>query len=83
MQPEKSMSRDIMESEGIPKAVRMNYHWVQEAVVDGFIDPRRVPTKDNTSDVFTKTLGADDINRLRPGLTGYGPLPSIPEPMPT
>lgn len=65
------------------KSVRMNYHWVQEAVVDGFIDPRRVPTKDNTSDVFTKTLGADDINRLRPGLTGYGPLPSIPESMPT
>ena len=50
---------------------------------DGIIDPRRVATKDNTSDVFTKTLGADDINRLRPGLTGYGPLPPIPESMPT
>ena len=47
------------------------------------VDPRRVPTKDNTSDVFTKTLGVDDINRLRPGLTGYGPLPVIPESMPT
>ena len=57
--------------------------WVQEAVKDGFVDPRRVPTKDNTSDVFTKTLGVDDINRLRPGLTGYGPLPMIPESMPT
>ena len=65
------------------KSVRMNYHWVQEAVQDGFIDPRRVDTEDNTSDVFTKTLGVDDNNRLRPGLTGYGPLPMIPESMPT
>ena len=52
------------------KSVRMNYHWVQEAVRDGFIDMRRVPTADNTSDVFTKTLGETDILRLRPGLTG-------------
>ena len=44
---------------------------------------RRVPTKDNTSDVFTKTLGTEDIVRLRPGLTGYGPLPVVPESMPT
>ena len=65
------------------KSVRMNYHWVQEAVVDGFIDCRRVPTADNTSDVFTKTLGHDDIARLTPGLTGYGPLPPIPDSMPT
>ena len=43
---------------------------------------RRVPTKDNTSDVFTKTLGKDDIDRLRPGLTGYGPLPPIPDALP-
>ena len=65
------------------KSIRMNYHWVQEAVRDGFIDMRRVPTDDNTSDVFTKTLGADVIDRLRPGLTGYGPLPLIPNAMPT
>ena len=57
--------------------------WVQEAVRDGFVDMRRVPTDDNTSDVFTKTLGADVIDRLRPGLTGYGPLPLIPNAMPT
>ena len=65
------------------KSIRMNYHWVQEAVRDGFVDMRRVPTDDNTSDVFTKTLGADVIDRLRPGLTGYGPLPLIPNAMPT
>ena len=46
-------------------------------------DMRRVPTADNTSDVFTKTLGETDIIRLRPGLTGYGPLPNIPDAMPT
>ena len=45
--------------------------------------PRRVPTKDNTSDVFPKSLGTEDIVRLRPGLTGYGPLPVVPESMPT
>ena len=50
---------------------------------DGFVDMRRVPTDDNTSDVFTKTLGVDVIDRLRPGLTGYGPLPLIPNAMPT
>ena len=33
--------------------------------------------------VFTKTLGIDDISRLSPGLKGYGPLPPIPEAMPT
>ena len=65
------------------KSVRMNYHWVQEAVRDGFVDMRRVPTADNTSDIFTKTLGETDIIRLRPGLTGYGPLPNIPDAMPT
>jgi hypothetical protein len=64
------------------KSVRMNYHWVQEACEEGFVDPRRVPTDDNTSDVFTKTLGYDVVKRLRPGLTGYGPLPTIPESMP-
>ena len=64
------------------KSVRMNYHWVQEAVADGLVDMRRVATKDNTSDVFTKTLGKDDIDRLRPGLTGYGPLPPIPDALP-
>ena len=64
------------------KSVRMNYHWVQEAVEDKIIDMRRVPTKDNTSDIFTKTLGAEDIERLRPGLTGYGPLPPIPSALP-
>ena len=33
--------------------------------------------------VSTKTLGTEDIVRLRPGLTGYGPLPVVPESMPT
>ena len=65
------------------KSVRMNYHWVQEAVKEGDVDMRRVDTKSNTSDVFTKTLGIDDISRLSPGLKGYGPLPPIPEAMPT
>ena len=65
------------------KSVRMNYHWVQEAVAEGDVDMRRVDTKANTSDVFTKTLGTDDISRLAPGLKGYGPLPPIPEAMPT
>ena len=41
-----------------------------------------MPTKDNTSDIFTKTLGKDDIDRLRPGLTGYDPLPPIPDALP-
>ena len=65
------------------KSVRMNYHFVQELARDGVVDVRRVPTADNTSDVFTKTLGEVDIYRLRPGLTGYGELPPIPEALPT
>ena len=44
---------------------------------------RRVPTELNTADVFTKTLGEDSIYNLRPGLTGYGELPPVPEPLPT
>ena len=65
------------------KSVRMNYHWVQECIRDGFIDMRRVPTELNTADVFTKTLGEDSIYNLRPGLTGYGELPPVPEALPT
>ena len=61
------------------KTVRMNYHWVQECVRDGIVDPRRVDTVLNTSDIFTKSLGSVDIDRLRPGLTGYGKLPPIPD----
>ena len=61
------------------KSVRMNYHWVQECVRDGIVDPRRVDTIWNTSDVFTKGLPSVDIERLRPGLTGYGKLPPIPD----
>ena len=52
----------------------MNYHWVRECARDGIICPRRVPTVHNLADVFTKTLKEVDINRLVPGLTGYGPL---------
>jgi hypothetical protein len=61
------------------KSIRMNYHWVRECARDGIICPRRVPTIDNLSDVFTKTLKDVDMSRLRPGLTGYGPLPDIPD----
>ncbi len=41
------------------KSVRMNYHWVQECVLDGIVDPRRVPTVDNSSDIFTKNAQRD------------------------
>jgi hypothetical protein len=61
------------------KSIRMNYHWVRECARDGIICPRRVPTIDNLSDVFTKTLKDVDMSRLRPGLTGYGSLPDIPD----
>ena len=61
------------------KSIRMNYHWVRECARDGIVSPRRVPTVSNLSDVFTKTLKEVDMSRLRPGLTGYGPLPSIPD----
>jgi hypothetical protein len=61
----------------------MNYHWVQECVLDGIVDPRRVPTVDNSSDIFTKTLNETDIKRLRPVLTGYAKLPDIPDAPPT
>ena len=61
------------------KSIRMNYHWVRECARDGIICPRRVPTVHNLSDVFTKTLKEVDLNRLLPGLTGYGPLPEIPD----
>ena len=64
------------------KSVRMNFHWVQEAVKDGIVCPRRVATLDNTSDIFTKSLKEADIKRLRPGMTGYGDLPPIPDAAP-
>ena len=65
------------------KSIRMNYHWVRECARDGIVCPRRVPTVNNLSDVFTKTLKDVDMSRLRPGLTGYGPLPQIPDKPPS
>ena len=65
------------------KTVRMNYHWVAEAVKDGLIDLRRVDTVANTSDLFTKSVKEATMKLLRPGLTGYGDLPPIPDKAPT
>jgi hypothetical protein len=64
------------------KTVRMNYHWVQESVIDGIIDPRRVDTLLNNSDLMTKSGKLIDYQRLVPGMTGYGDLPPIPDPTP-
>lgn len=65
------------------KTVRMNYHWVQECVKDGIIDLRRVDTVANTSDLFTKSVKEATMKLLRPGLTGYGDMPPIPDKAPT
>ena len=71
-----------MSRSALNRTFKVSIHWVQEAVEDGIVDMRRVDTIDNTADVFTKTLGTDVMTRLRPGLTGYGPLPPIPSKTP-
>ena len=47
------------------KHVRVKYHFVREQVLAGDITVTRVPTKENTADIFTKPLGKVDFQRLR------------------
>ena len=58
--------------------ILLAYHYAKEAYETGEIDPRRVCTRDNPSDVLTKANPRPDIIRLVPGLTGWGGEPPIP-----
>ena len=59
----------------------IDYHYTKEQIKSGHISTRRVDTKDNFADIFTKSLGPQDLNRLSNKLNGYDGLhPSIPPP---
>ena len=58
--------------------ILLAYHYAKEAYETGEIDPRRVATRDNPSDVLTKSNPRPDIERLVPCLTGNGGAPPIP-----
>ena len=58
--------------------ILLAYHYAKEAYETGEIDPRRVSTRDNPSDVLTKSNPRPDIARLVPALTGWGGEPPIP-----
>ena len=68
---------------GGTKPIRVEYHFVKECVELGDVDPRRVPTEDNISDIFTKALSEPLIERFRGVLTGYEQVPEPPPPMPS
>jgi hypothetical protein len=60
--------------------ILLAYHYAKEAYETGEIEPRRVDTKSNPSDVLTKANPKPDIDRLVPCLTGWGGSPPIPPP---
>ena len=57
---------------------RLEYHFCKECKESGDIQPLRVATTDNYSDLLTKCLAGPQIEKLRPGLTGYEALPPPP-----
>ena len=59
------------------------YHWVKESYELGDISPQRIETTWNLSDCMTKALPRETIERLVPGLSGYGEVPKAPGPAPT
>jgi hypothetical protein len=65
------------------KCIRTEYHWVKESYELGDISPQRIETTWNLSDCMTKALPRETIERLVPGLSGYGEVPKAPGPAPT
>ena len=76
-----TLSREDMVTPG-NKFFLLDYHFCKEQLELGQISTRRVDTKDNLSDLFTKAVSREDIRRLRDGLTGYGDLLPPPNPPP-
>jgi hypothetical protein len=76
-----TLSREDMVTPG-NKFFLIDYHYCKEQLELGQISTRRVDTKDNLSDLFTKAVSREDIRRLRDGLTGYGDLLPPPNPPP-
>ena len=57
---------------------RLEYHFCKECKESGDIQPLRVATENNYSDLLTKCLAGPQLEKLRPGLTGYEQLPQPP-----
>jgi hypothetical protein len=76
-----NLSREDLVSPG-NKFFLIDYHFCKEQLESGAISTRRVGTKDNLSDLFTKASSREEIRRLRDGLTGYGDLLPLPNPPP-
>ena len=52
------------------KHIRVLYHWIREAVQDGFISPRWIPTAQQQADLLTKPLSVASFMRLRALILG-------------
>jgi len=58
----------------------LDYHYSREAIKDGHTDTRRVDTKENYSDMFTKAVPGTDMERLGEMLKGNKGLHQEPTP---
>ena len=56
------------------KHIDLRYHFIREAVEDGKINVKYVPTNDNVSDIFTKALPRPKFQQMVEllGLTNLG-----------
>ena len=74
------LSQEDMVTSG-NKFYLLDYHYSKEAINLGHTCARRVDTTNNIADIFTKALGAGDLERLTLLATGYGGLlPNVPAP---
>jgi hypothetical protein len=47
------------------KHIELKFHYIRRMVLEGEIDTKRVDSKNNLADIFTKALGREDFERLR------------------
>ena len=51
---------------GQAKHVDMQYRYVNEMVLDGFLKIKFVKTEENVADIFTKTVSSETYKKLTP-----------------
>jgi hypothetical protein len=57
------------------KHIEIQYHYVRELINDETVELEYCPTSENSADIFTKALGAEQLQHHLRRL-GVGPIPS-------
>ena len=57
------------------KHIEIQYHYMRELINDEIVELEYCPTSENATDIFTKALGAEQLQQHLRQL-GVGPIPS-------